>query len=97
MTTRSSAGAVNAELGRELHLGVVAGEGPADEDLVVARPVDVGCVDVRDAKLQHSVYRRGRLVPGGRAVVLTHAHTAEASGRNGEIVEGDTAHVVSFR
>jgi hypothetical protein len=79
------AGPVDAELGRQLHLVPAAGDRPADQHLVVARPVGVGRVEERHALVQRPVDGGDRLVPVGCAVPFAHPHAAEALGGDGEV------------
>jgi len=79
--------AVDAELGRELDALAPARQGPAHEDLVVARAVDVGRVDEGHAEVERPVDGRDRLIPVRLAVPLAHAHAAQALGRDGQATQ----------
>jgi len=81
--------AVDAELGGQLDLVAAAGDGPADQDLVVAGPVNVGGVDEGDAEVQGPADGGDRLVPVGPAVELAHPHAAEALRGDGELAKGN--------
>ena len=84
---------VDAELGSQLHLVAPVRDAPADQDLVVARAVDVGGVDERHAQVERAIDGDDRLVPVGGAVPLAHPHAAQSLGGHGEIAEFGGAHV----
>jgi hypothetical protein len=84
---------VDAELGGQLHLVAPVRDAPADQDLVVARAVDVGGVDERHAQVERAIDGGDRLIPVGGAVPLAHPHAAQPLGGHGEIAEFGSAHV----
>jgi hypothetical protein len=90
-----AAGAVDAELGGQLHLVAMAHQGPADQDLVVSLAVEVRGVQERHAQLECAVDGGDRLVPVARAVGLAHPHAAQALGRHGQVAECGGAHVLT--
>jgi hypothetical protein len=84
---------VDAELGGQLDLVATVGDAAADQDLVVAGPVEVRGVDERDAKVERAVDGRDRFIPVGGAVPLAHPHAAQALGRHGELAKFGGAHM----
>ena len=77
----------DAELRREGDLVAAVREQPGDQPFVVARTVDVGGVDERDADV-HGVMQRGQRlgVVDGAAVHGRQRHPAESQSADGQIV-----------
>ena len=75
--------AQGAELDADAHAVAAAPrERLADEQLVVAHPVEVAGVEQRDAGVQRGVDGGDALAPVGRPVEVGHAHAAEAERRD---------------
>ena len=74
----------------EHHL-IEAGEGFADQELVVSRSVVVARVEQRDARVEGRVDRREALRPIRRTVQVGHAHASEAHRRDARAVGAERA------
>ena len=90
--TRAPPSSTCAELRRDHGLLAPARQGATHELLVDAvLPVDVGRVEQRDAELERTVNRGGRLVLIARAVEGRHAHAAETEARDLEARRAERA------
>jgi hypothetical protein len=69
------------ELGRDLELVALAGDGPPEELLVGVGAVDLGGVEKRDPQLERAVDRRQACLLVAGAVGPGHAHASQALGR----------------
>src|SRR5262249_32810759 len=75
--------AAQAELGGDDHLVATPGDGPADELLVVPRPVGVGGVEERDAQVEGPPDDGdGDVLVRRRAIAGSEAHASEADRRD---------------
>jgi hypothetical protein len=74
--------AQDAELGREHDLVSTAGDGLADELLVVPLPVDIRGVQEADAELDGAMEGGDGFTLIARAIELAHAHAAETERRD---------------